>query len=155
MKDLLSKGQKMKVKEIMTSGIETIEYDSTISLAAKRMQLLDVGALPVEQDEELMGMISGRDIITRAIAMDKDPWMTQVHEIMTRGLSCCNEEESVETAVSMMERGQMHRLVVLDYEGNPVGMLTLGDIAVKTGNEHLASELLECVSEPACPRPLR
>lgn len=142
----------MKVKDIMTIGIETIEYDSTISLAAKKMQLFDVGVLPVEQDGELIGMISGRDIITRAIAMDKDPWMTQVHEIMTHGLSCCNEEESIEAATSLMERGQMHRLVVLDYDGNHVGMLTLGDIAVKAGDEHLASELLECVSEPACPQ---
>ncbi len=141
----------MKVKDIMTSGVEMIDHDSTISLAAKKMQILDVGVLPVEQDGELIGMLSGRDIITRAIAKDKDPWTTQVHEIMTHGLSCCNEEESVEAAAALMERGQFHRLVVLDYDGSPVGMLTLSDIAVKTGDEHLACELLECVSEPACP----
>ena len=141
----------MEVKDIMTCGIETIEYDLTVSLAAKKMQMLDVGVLPVEQDGELIGMLSGRDIITRAIAKDRDPWTTQVYEVMTHGVSCCNEDESIEAAADLMERGQIHRLVVLDYEGNPVGMLTLSDIAVKTGDEHLASELLECVSEPACP----
>ena len=141
----------MKVKDIMTSGVETIEHDSTVSLAAKKMQILDVGVLPVEQDGDLVGMLSGRDIITRGIAKDKDPWTTQVREIMTHGLSCCNEEESIEAAASLMESGQLHRLVVLDYDGDPVGMITLSDIAVKTGDEHLASELLECVSEPACP----
>ncbi len=141
----------MQVKEIMTSGVETISSDSTLNQAARKMKSLDVGALPIQEDDSVVGMITGRDIIVKALAEDRDPRNTLVSDIMTGEVFCCSEQETVEEAVKIMEDKHIHRLLVLSSDNRPVGILSLSDIAVKTNNEHLTWELLECICEPSYP----
>jgi CBS domain-containing protein len=142
----------MQVKDIMTSGIETIDSSASYCEAARKMKALDVGSLPVQEDNNIVGIITRRDIVFRGLAEDYDPKSTRVSQIMTSELACCSENETLNEAARIMESRHIHRLVVLSSENQPVGMLSLGDLAVKARNEHLSWEILESLSEPSCPR---
>jgi len=141
----------MQVKEIMTSNAETISSDVNLIEAAQKMKMLEVGALPIWETDELVGMITDRDITVRAIAEGKDPSNTHVSEIMTREVLCCFEDDDIHEAAEMMEEKSIHRLVVLSSEGDVAGFVSLADFAVKSRDERLAWEILERISEPACP----
>lgn len=141
----------MQVKEIMTCSIETIDSDANLIEAAQKMRLLEVGALPVWQGDNLIGMITDRDITVRATAEGKDPSNTQIKEIMTPEVLYCFEEDDIHEAAEMMEEKSIHRLLVLNTDNKPIGFVSLADFAVKSRDERLAWEILEKISEPACP----
>ena len=79
----------MQVKEIMTCTVETINSDASLVEAAQKMRSLEVGALPVWENDELIGMITDRDVTIRAVAEEKNPSSTTVKEIMTADVCCC------------------------------------------------------------------
>ena len=141
----------MLVKEIMTSGIETVDSGATYAEAARRMKTLDVGSLPVQEENNVVGIVTRRDVVFRGIADGLDPKTTLVSQIMTSELACCSENETIDEAARIMEKRRIHRLVVLNGENHPVGILSLSDLAVKARNEHLSWEVLEQLSEPSCP----
>lgn len=141
----------MRVSEIMTSGFETIDAVSSVTEAAKKMKLFDIGFLPVQEGKDLVGVLTDRDIVVRALAMEFDPDSTQAGDIATRDVIFCYEDISVEEAARMMEEHQIRRLIACDYDGNPVGIISLGDLAVKTRQDQLSGEALERISEPAAP----
>lgn len=142
----------MRIKEIMTAGVECIHRDATLEEAARRMRDLDVGPLPVLGDnDQLAGIVTDRDIAVRGVAEGKDPRTVRVHDVMTPGIVYCFEDQDVSEAVRLMEEHQIRRLVVLDRDQRLVGIVSLGDLAVKTGDERLAGEALERVSEPTQP----
>ena len=97
-------------------------------------------------------MLSNRDITIRATADGRDPTKTKVGEIMSTEIAYCLEDQEVEEAVSLMEARQIRRLPILDREKRLVGIVSLGDIAVHTGDRDLAGETLQEISEPAEPR---
>jgi CBS domain-containing protein len=139
----------MKVREIMSSPVKQISSSAMVSEAADKMKTFDVGALPILEDNKIVGMLTDRDIVVRTIAMDMDPKMTVIKDIFTPEVLCCFEEDDISTAAKIMEDNQVRRLVVLDNEKTVVGMISLGDLALKTSNDHLAYEILERVCEPA------
>lgn len=140
-------GHEMQIKEIMTSGVECISPNATIAEAAERMKSLDVGAVPVcGENDELVGMITDRDIAIRCVAAQGDPTSTTVNDIMTPDILFCREDQDLAEAAEMMERQQVRRLVVINDEKRLVGIASLGDLAVKTNDESLCSEVLEAVS---------
>ena len=141
----------MQVKEIMTCNAETIDADANLIEAARKMKSLEVGALPVSEAEELIGIITDRDITVRATAEDKDPSSTHVNEIMTPEVLYCLEDDDIHEAAKMMEDKSIHRLLVLNSDYEPAGFISLADFAVKSHDEHLTWEVLEKISEPACP----
>lgn len=141
----------MQVKEIMTGDVETISSNATLTEAAQKMRSLEVGALPVWEEDNLVGMITDRDITVRAIAEGKDASNMCVSEIMTPEVFYCFEDDDVYAAARMMEEKAIHRLLVLSSDEKPIGFISLADFAVKTRDEHLAWEVLEKISEPACP----
>ena len=142
----------MLVKEIMTSGIETVDSGATYDEAARKMRSLDVGSLLVQEENNVVGIVTRRDIVFRGIAEGLEPKSTFVSEIMTSELACCSENESIDEAAHIMESRHIHRLVVLNGENHPVGIISLSDLAVKARNEHLSWEVLEQLSEPSCPK---
>ena len=141
----------MLLRDVMTRGIEDIAADATIVEAAERMRSLDVGALPVCQNDKLVGVITDRDIAIRAVADGCDPKATSVSDAMSRDLFYCYEDESVETAAKLMEEKQIRRLPVFDRNNRAVGIVSLGDLAVRNRDDRLSGEVLERVSEPAQP----
>ena len=141
----------MQVKEIMTQNAETIDSNANLVDAARKMKSLDVGALPVSEGDELIGMITDRDITIRGIADRMNPASTSVSEIMTPEVFYCLEDDDIHECAKMMEDKAIRRLIVLNNEYEPVGFVSLSDLAVKSHDEHLAWEVLERVSEPSCP----
>ena len=141
----------MQVKEIMTCNIETISSDANLVEAAQKMRSLEVGALPVWENDKLIGMITDRDITIRGVADEKNPSSTSVKEIMTSDVCCCFENDDIHEAAKMMEEKTIHRLLVVNSNNEPVGFASLSDFAVKSHDEHLTYEVLERISEPACP----
>jgi CBS domain-containing protein len=141
----------MKIGEIMTSHFEMIDSTSSLMDAAREMKSLDVGVLPVKEGTRLIGILTDRDIVIRALAQGRDPQSTQVKDIMSSDVIYCFEDDSVEDAVRLMEDNQIRRLVVCDHDRTPVGIVSLGDLAVKSGREELSGEALERISEPAAP----
>ncbi len=136
----------------MTCNAETIGSNYNLVEAAKKMKMLEVGALPVCKGEKLSGMLTDRDITVRATAEGKDPYNTYVKEIMTPDIYYCFEDDDIHEAASMMEEKSIHRLLVLDSNDKPIGFVSLADFAVKSRDERLAWEILEKISEPASPR---
>lgn len=142
----------MKVADIMSTGIEAVKEEESVATAAKKMRDINVGALPVTNDEnKLSGIITDRDIVVRTIAEGKDPNSAKVKDGMTSGVVSCPSEQSVEDALALMEKEQIRRLVVLDQTNNAVGILALGDLAVKVPGNDLTGEVVEEVSKPAQP----
>lgn len=141
----------MKLSEIMTCDVETIDSNDNLLNAASKLKSLDVGALPVCDGEELVGMITDRDITIKAVAEGKNPLQTKVSQIMTPDVIYCFEDDDIYEAARTMEENSIHRLLVLNREEEPVGFVSLADFAVKSHDEHLTWEVLERISEPACP----
>ncbi|MHC4075273.1 MAG: CBS domain-containing protein [Planctomycetota bacterium] len=141
----------MKVKEIMTANAETIDCNCTLAEAAAKMKALEIGALAVWRGDDVVGVITDRDITIRAVAKGRDPNKTLVNEIMTPDVLYCLENDDIREAAKIMERKSIHRLLVLNKDYEPSGFVSLSDFAVKSGDEHLTYEVLERVSSPACP----
>ena len=142
----------MELREIMTRDVEVVSGDASLKEAAVKMKNLDVGAIPVCDGDQLRGMLSDRDITIRATASGRDPTKTKVAEIMSTDIAYCLEDQEVDEAVSLMEVRQIRRLPVLDQDKRLVGIVSLGDIAVHTGDRDLAGETLQEISEPAEPK---
>jgi CBS domain-containing protein len=138
----------MKVKDVMTKGAECVTPSTSLQEAASKMKNLDVGPLPVCENDHLVGMITDRDITVRATAEALPPRLGQVRDVMTPDVVYCFEDQDVDEAARLMKEHQIGRLVVLNRDKRLVGIVSLGDLAVETGNEKLAGETLEKVSEP-------
>jgi CBS domain-containing protein len=138
----------MKLSSIMTGGIETIPPQATLAEAAKKMASQDIGSLPVcAGRRQVVGIITDRDITVRAVARGMDPNHTRVEEVMTRDVLSCSSDAEVEDACQLMEKRQVRRLLVTDGNDTPVGIVSLGDIALCL-RESQAGEVLKKVSEP-------
>lgn len=138
----------MKLSSIMTGGIETIAPDATLAEAARKMASQDIGSLPVcAEGRKVLGIITDRDITVRAVARGMDPNRTPVEEVMTREVLACSAEAEVEAACELMEKRQVRRLLVTDGANTPVGIVSLGDIALCL-RESQSGEVLRKVSQP-------
>ncbi len=138
----------MKLSHIMTGGIETIPPQATLAEAAKKMASQDIGSLPVcAERRHVVGIITDRDITVRAVARGMDPNRTRVEDVMTRDVLSCSSDADVEDACQLMEQRQVRRLLVTDGNDMPVGIVSLGDIALCL-RESQSGEVLRKVSEP-------
>jgi len=142
----------MTVKEIMTEDVEAIAADTTIRNAAEKMASMDVGVLPVVQGEELVGIVTDRDIAIRAVAEGLDPDTTAVRDVMTPHVECCHEDDDLEQCAELMEERKIRRIVVVDEDDRLTGILSLGDLATRSGDHELPEEVLEEISTPSAPR---
>jgi len=134
------------VKEFMSTYLETILAGDSVKNAAARMRAFDLGCLLVRDDQELVGMITDRDITLRVTAAGKDARTTAVSEVMSPGIICCSEDQDVEEVARLMELNQLHRLALIDREGHPTGIVSIGDLA-RNGYELLAARVLISISQ--------
>lgn len=120
----------MKIRDIMTPSVVTVDHEATIDTAAKIMKQHNVGAVPViGRNAQLQGIVTDRDIVTRNIANGKDPKTEKVRDIMTTNVSTVSPDADVNDVTRQMAEKQVRRVPVVE-NGNLVGMATLGDIAV-------------------------
>jgi CBS domain-containing protein len=138
----------MQLKAIMTSPVATIAPESSLAEAARKMLELDIGILPVANGQSIVGIVSDRDIAIRGVAKGMDSDRTAVREIMTKDVFTCQAGVDVEEACNVMEEKQVRRLVVVDGGNAPVGVVSLGDIALHLRREQ-SGDVLKKVSEPS------
>ena len=142
----------MLIRDVMTRGAECVGPNATLQEAARKMKSLDVGPLPVCDNDRLAGIVTDRDIVVRGIADGKDPRQAHVRDIMTQGVQWCFEDDDIEKAAQQMQEKQIRRLVVLSRDKRMVGIVSLGDLAVQTGDDEAAGRTLEKISEPTGPK---
>lgn len=136
----------MQVRFIMTLTVESVSPETSLQESARRMKELDVGPLPVCADDgRVVGMITDRDIAVRATAQGLDPALTLVRDVMSDQVVACFEDQEVDEAMRIMEEMRVRRLPVLDSDNRLVGIVSLGDLAVRA-NKSQATEVLREVS---------
>ena len=136
----------MKISDVMTRDVATVRPDQTAREAANFMLNADAGSIPVTEGDRLIGMITDRDIAIRGVALGHGP-DTPVRDIMTSGIVCAREDDSVEDVASKMSEAQVRRLPVIGDGEKLVGIVSLGDLSRETDGE-TAHHALEGVSAP-------
>jgi CBS domain-containing protein len=136
----------MKVSEVMTREVQTVQPDQPVQEAAGFMLSTDAGSIPVTEGERLIGMITDRDIAVRGIAKGYGP-DTPVRELMTDDLVIVRIDDDIEDAATKMSEAQVRRLPVIDQDERLCGIVSLGDLSREADND-CASEALEGVSQP-------
>ncbi|MCM3610086.1 CBS domain-containing protein [Planococcus sp. MERTA32b] len=139
----------MKIADIMTKEVDTCTPQSSLQEAAAKMKEINVGSIPVIDNDKLVGIITDRDIVIRGIA-DNVSLDTAVSEILSENMVTGNKDMSVEDAAELMADHQIRRLPIVDND-KVVGIVSLGDIAVKDKSYGNADIALDEVSEPAEP----
>jgi CBS domain-containing protein len=135
----------MKVKDAMHKGAEWLSPDAPVTEVARKMRDLDVGSIPIGENDRLIGMVTDRDITCRGVANGKDIGKLTARDVMSKGIVYCQETEDIDDALRIMEQKQIRRLPVLNDKKRMVGMLSLGDVSHATSHE-LTGEVVAAVS---------
>lgn len=136
----------MQVQEIMHPDVQIAHPNMTVRDAARRMRVDNIGALPVGENDRLIGIVTDRDIVVRAIAEDRSPADTTVREVMSEGICYCFEDDDVAQAAQVMAAHQVRRLPVVDRGKRLVGVVALADLG--RFEETAAKGALKGISEP-------
>lgn len=137
----------MQIREAMSRDVRTVAPDATIREAARLMADIDAGILPVAEGDQLVGIITDRDITIRAIAAGKGP-DTTVGEAMSHEVKYCYEDQDVDDVCENMAQQQLRRLPVVSREKRLVGIVSLADITGSGETDH-AGEALEGITRPS------
>lgn len=135
----------MQIREVMTSDVDLVDPDTPIREAARLMRDDDLGALPVGENDRLVGMITDRDIAVRGVAEGRDESAT-VGDVMSNEIFYCFADDDVEEAASKMATRQVRRLPVLNRDKRLVGIVALADIS--RSDEDTGGAALNEVSQP-------
>jgi CBS domain-containing protein len=120
----------MKVKDAMHKGVDWVSPDTPVSELAKLMREHDIGAIPIGENDRLIGMVTDRDIVCKGLAQDGfDMRGATALDVMTQGIHCCREDDDLAKAVRRMEMLRVRRLPVINKSKRMVGILSLGDVS--------------------------
>lgn len=132
----------MKVKDAMHKGVEWVGPDTPVTELAKLMRKHDIGAIPIGENDRLIGIVTDRDIVCKGLADDSfDARRATARDVMTSGIHCCREDDDLAEAVMHMEVLHVRRLPVINKSKRMVGILSLGDVSHSAPGGLLA----ECV----------
>jgi CBS domain-containing protein len=128
---ILEHGQQeaaMKISEVMTAKPQVIKASESILKAAELLARNNIGALPVEKEDKLIGMLTDRDIVVRVVAGGKDPAKTRVEDVVSDQVKYCYEDEDVEHVAENMHQLLVRRLPVMNRHKRLVGIVSIDDI---------------------------
>lgn len=135
----------MKVSEMMTRDVHIASPDDTIGEAAKLMAQHEIGFLPVGEKDQLVGSLTDRDMVVRGLADGLDA-TAKVHEVMTKDVKYCFEDDDVDEVARNLGDNQLRRLAVVNRDKRLTGVFSIGDAAL--GNPSAAGAGLEQVAQP-------
>lgn len=135
----------MKVKQAMHEGCTWCSPDTPLTEIAKILRDEDIGAVPIGDNDKLIGMVTDRDITCRGVAESSELSSLTARDVMTEGIAWCWEDDDLNTAVQKMEQQQLRRLPVMNSEKRMVGILSLGDISHSLAFKH-SGEFASAVS---------
>lgn len=136
----------MKVRDIMSEQVEWVSAEMSLEEVAKLMEQKDIGSIPVCQDKTVLGLVTDRDIIVRAVAKGKAPGTTKAKDVMSTNIISVSPNSDAHEAADKMSQNQIRRLPVIE-NGKLVGMLALGDLAVENIHINEAGEALSDISQ--------
>jgi CBS domain-containing protein len=138
----------MKLREIMTSDVEILHPDDTLLTAARKMRERDIGFLPVYDGDQLIGVVTDRDLVMRGLAAGMQPDAMIGRDLLTAPAIYCYDDQSVDEASGLMRDNQIRRLVILHRgDDRVIGVVSLGDLAMNA-DKKTSGEVLQSVSEP-------
>lgn len=135
-----------RVSEIMTRNVYIADPEQTISDIARAMADADVGSLPVGENDRLVGMVTDRDIVLRAVAKGRDG-KTKVRDVMTEHIQYCYDDDAITKVADHMSNLGLRRMAVLNHDKRLVGIVTLSDIA-SCGESKAAAKMAKGVAKP-------
>ena len=136
----------MKVKEVMHKGVDWVAPDTPVTDIAKLMRQHDIGAIPIGENDRLIGMVTDRDIVGKGLAEDGfDAGRATARDVMTPGIHCCRDDDDLAKAMRHMEELKVRRLPVINKSKRMVGILSLGDVSHSAPSD-LLSEVVKSVS---------
>jgi CBS domain-containing protein len=121
----------MIVKEVMSNHVQWLSPEIPITEVARIMRDSGIGCIPVGENDRLVGMITDRDITCRAVAAGDDLGGVTARDVMSHGMFFCFEDERVDQAIKIMQKKEVHHLTVLNRQKRMVGLVSLGDLALK------------------------
>ena len=137
----------MKVKDAMHKGVEWVGPDTPVTELAKLMRGHDIGAIPIGENDQLIGMVTDRDIVCKGLTNDGfDLRRATARDVMSEGIHCCAEDDDLAKAVRHMEELKVRRLAVINKNKRMTGILSLGDIS-QSASGGLVSEWAKSVSD--------
>lgn len=145
-------GMSMNVAEVMTTNVDSCSPESTCKEVAMKMKELNVGAVPICDNEKLVGIVTDRDIVIKGFVNDLSSDST-ISELVTDNVVKGSKEMSVEEAVRLMSHHQIRRLPIVE-DDKLVGIVSLGDLAVNNQSTDKAGQALKKISNPAEPKQL-
>jgi len=137
------------LQSVMTTDVKSLPPSASVFEAAKVMKELNVGAVPICDGRRLIGMLTDRDIVVRQVAEQRDT-SEQVQTIMSGQVDYCYEDQDADEAVHIMQDRQIRRLPIVNKDKELIGIVSLGDLAVKS-DTGASAEALEQISQPAKP----
>ena len=135
----------MKVKQAMHKGVRWVDPATSVETLARLMRAHDIGAIPIGENDRLIGMVTDRDIVCRCIAAGLDPNTVTARDVMSEGVVYCLEKQQLDDAARIMEMKKIRRLPVINGKKRMTGMLSLGDV-YNAGPRHLSGEIMQIVS---------
>jgi CBS domain-containing protein len=135
----------MRITDVMTPNPRTVKLSDDLQAVARIMRDEDAGSVPVVEEGRVVGLVTDRDIVIRAIA-DGDFDCT-VEDICSDDVVCLRPDQSTADAAELMSEHQVRRLPVVDDDDRLLGIVSLGDLAVKEGRDARSGETLEQISE--------
>lgn len=138
----------MQVKDLMSKNVAAVSPDTSLEEVARRMKEMNIGSVPVCESGRVVGIVTDRDIVIRELAQGKNPAAAKVRDVMTSGVSTASPDMDVHDAAKIMSDKQIRRLPVVENE-RLVGMLAIGDMAVRSKLEDDAGEALSDISQPS------
>jgi CBS domain-containing protein len=136
----------MRVDEVMTRNVVVVPADATLVEAAEMMRRHDIGFLPVVSSDVLVGVVTDRDIVVRAIGKGKNPYLTLVRTIMSGKPICCYEYDVLTDAADILADNHLRRLIVIDSNGKITGLLSIDDLAAHMSSDRLLGNVLRQIN---------
>ena len=133
------------IREVMTPDPRTVQPDATLQDAARQMSQDDIGAVLVEENGSLTGILTDSDIVVRAIAEGRDPSSTKVSDVASRDVATLSPDQSVDDAIKLVREQNVRRIPVVQ-DGRPAGIVSIGDLAIERDAD---SALADLSSAPA------
>jgi CBS domain-containing protein len=138
----------MQISEIMSRDVVIVSPSDSLQMVAQKMAEIDSGIMPVGEKDRLVGIVTDRDIVLRAVAKGKTPGKSTARDVMSPDIKYCYEDETLEDAARNMSTLQVKRLPILNREKRLVGIVSLGDLAMEPEADEQSKDALVGISQP-------
>jgi CBS domain-containing protein len=138
----------MQVKQAMHAGAQWVEPGTPLLELARLMRDHNIGAIPIGENDRLVGMVTDRDIVCRGLALGLDLGKATARDVMSKGVFYCKDTQDVADAARTMEQNKVRRLPVINDNKRLVGILSVGDIS-RTGERSLCGEIMQATAARA------